>query len=537
MLEWIYDLVLGILLLLLAGKIYRQRRSEREKRKREAQVELYVAELMNCYRRYGSVEEAMEEAGERAGTREEPSGERIQLPYQILLERLCCLVMEVGDKRRGGESLFLKNLSYIREELKEDILFRGNQDYCFKGLSKLCLIPFFLIPCIVIWAKSVLDTLFVYYHGSFSVVSTTIAFATTAVCCELVAWLEMPGLIRELDYRAERKLLQKEWISGLINAKVNRHFQYYLKRNEGLKLLQGYGNIREFLLKKYCSGAGYFLFGIFLSGMIWGIGRSDIEEQLQFPELYTLMEEEEVTEVEEKMREQYRLLCGEELTLAEAEREWEAYDTTVAETAFAQVKSCYEDWKKSGRGLWILLLSMCFGAFGCLRPELLLLLRREHVAEERMEEIRRMQTVCMVLAQDSAVTVEEIIEGMEESAVLFRKALEETVDHFSYDRAGGIEKLREETACAPMGRICDMLIACSEVGIGEALEGMEEERTYTLREQVQQRLEHMRERAALAKVLAYLPFLSVLILKLIVPFVAEGLSQLQLYSNGMQNFF
>ena len=42
-----------------------------------------------------------------------------------------------------------------------------------------------------------------------------------------------------------------------------------------------------------------------------------------------------------------------------------------------------------------------------------------------------------------------------------------------------------------------------------------------------------RERAALAKVIAYLPFLTILALKLIVPFVIQGVSQLGMYSDNL----
>ena len=70
-----------------------------------------------------------------------------------------------------------------------------------------------------------------------------------------------------------------------------------------------------------------------------------------------------------------------------------------------------------------------------------------------------------------------------------------------------------------------------------AFAGIEKEREYLIKKNHQQREAGLRERAALAKVVAYVPFLTVLVLKLMVPFIAEGLSQLHLYGQGIGQFF
>lgn len=541
--KWIYEISLAILLGLLVYKVWLQRKKEKKRKSAEEKLEQYLIELIGCYGKYRNVEEAVEEAKERIAEkfesedRREKEENQERLAYALLLERLCDLVAETGDRKQHGESLFLKNLSYIREELKEDYLFRQNRSYCFMGLSKLCVLPFFLIPFVAFWATGVLDTLADYYSGTFSVVTTTICFVITAAAYELVAWLEMPDLIQGLSYKVERKMLQNVWISAGINQKMKKHYSYYLFRNEKLKLLQGFGNIREFELKKRWTGICYLCFGIFFLVILRGVEMKQIPQQLEFPKVYTLLEEEELEEIEGRMREQFWNLCSGKSTIEEVKEAWSEEKSEIGETAFLQVEKSYREWEQTRKNGWIFLWLIPFGILGYWKPEFILWLREQNVGEERLEEVRRMQTVFLVLAQDKAMTVEQILEGMEESAVLFRKAIEETIDHFSYDRKVAIEQLRKNTVCAPMGRICDTLLACEEAGVEEACIGLEEERAYTLRQQVQERLEHMRERAAVAKLLAYVPFLTVIGLKLILPFVVEGLSQLKLYSSGMSNYF
>ena len=54
---------------------------------------------------------------------------------------------------------------------------------------------------------------------------------------------------------------------------------------------------------------------------------------------------------------------------------------------------------------------------------------------------------------------------------------------------------------------------------------------------MEERKNYQGECIALAKMAAYLPMFLLIILKLVVPFVAEGLSELQAYSQNMAGFF
>ena len=54
---------------------------------------------------------------------------------------------------------------------------------------------------------------------------------------------------------------------------------------------------------------------------------------------------------------------------------------------------------------------------------------------------------------------------------------------------------------------------------------------------MEERRNYQGECIALAKMAAYLPMFLLIILKLVVPFVAEGLSELHAYSQSMTGFF
>ena len=55
-------------------------------------------------------------------------------------------------------------------------------------------------------------------------------------------------------------LLQFPWMAYLLDVYVSRHYTKCLKKNEQIKQLQGFGNVRAFLMKKVC---------VFCSGIAW----------------------------------------------------------------------------------------------------------------------------------------------------------------------------------------------------------------------------------------------------------------------------
>ncbi len=134
-------------------------------------------------------------------------------------------------------------------------------------------------------------------------------------------------------------------------------------------------------------------------------------------------------------------------------------------------------------------------------------------------------------------TVEEILCQMENFAVLFQSQMAEAVDHFSYDRIRSLQKLKQEIPDEPVQRICDALEFCEELPVEEAFLNLEDEREYFLKKNMEERRNYQGECIALAKMSAYLPMFLLIILKLVVPFVAEGLSELHAYSQSMTDFF
>lgn len=96
--------------------------------------------------------------------------------------------------------------------------------------------------------------------------------------------------------------------------------------------------------------------------------------------------------------------------------------------------------------------------------------------------------------------------------------------------------MKEEIPDEPMQRICDALQFCEEIPMKEAFLNLEGERAYFLKKNMEERKNYQNESAALAKAAAYVPLFLFIILKMVIPFAAEGLSELSGYSQTMMGF-
>lgn len=205
----------------------------------------------------------------------------------------------------------------------------------------------------------------------------------------------------------------------------------------------------------------------------------------------------------------------------------------IAEALFLQVRAYHEI-----RIVWYHILFIAVVSILAFQiPEIFLVADQWKSREKRMNECLRLQTVVLLLIHYEKTTVEEILSQMENFAVLFQSQMAEAVDHFSYDRIRSLQKLKQEIPDEPVQRICDALEFCEELPVEEAFLNLEDEREYFLKKNMEERKNYQGECIALAKMAAYLPMFLLIILKLVVPFVAEGLSELHAYSQSMTGFF
>lgn len=484
--QLIFNLILDIFLAGFWLWISLRRKGHEEEEQLLREQERFLEELAGQYAKRGDMLEALEESTQVCGgsaqrrlmglldalkAEDRPedgfrSGDCTGNAGSLLLFTLCYTIRSFGDLRIQGVSLFVHNIRYIKEEVRMELLRRQEGRYAFLGLTALCVLPFFFSIPVQLWSASISGELNRFYTGTYGFVTLMVCFFLTvfsAVCVQELQYPTMPGAGRHL---LAQRLLQLPGLATLIDLHIAAHYSRYLKKNEALKVLQGFGNIREFLVQKlFCALFGALLAGAVMAGCFMAGAKNGISQ---------------------------------------------AVDGSIS-------------------ALGVCLVLAAAAAIGYFLPDAWVIILQVRIGQQKSEETLRFETLILIVMHYKQITVEEILRWMERFSVVFSRALQRTVDDFSYRRRESLEKLKEELAYEPAIKLVDALIVCDDIPVSQAFYDLEGERAYHM-EQYRQKAESLqREKAAFARVIAFLPFVALLALRLVVPFVLEGLTQLGSY--------
>lgn len=546
---WIFEGMLYAALAILFVRCNRRKNLWKKMVMQEEAFEHYLSELSVAYGKQKNITEAVSEAEEKY---------KITLPsehsYVRVYEAVCAIIREDGDELADGYSVFQRNLQYLKEEIRENLLLCKAKMHGFMGLDLLAVLPVCFLPLVRIWAIRVSDGLAAYCYGSYGMLSTVLLFAGTIGIYGLILWLLLPEEEQKDRYQLEKWLLQFPWITNLLDRYVKKHYTKCLQKNEQIKQLQGFGNIRAFLMKKICFFTVAFVGSLLFLTAYQNVQRTQILSQVKIPS-YQLMVLPE--KAQEQVKEKYQNLVKQIAAVTGKEQEtvfkktleqmplWKEIKQELlageSEQSAGELESAlYSQWEayQKIRLCWYhILMALVVAVLVAQFPELLLAAEQWKSREKRMSECLRLQTVVLLLIHYEKTTVEEILGQMENFAVLFKSQMAEAVDHFSYHRMETLQRLKQEIPDEPVQRICDALEFCEELPVEEAFLNLEDERAYFLKKNMEERKNYQGECIALAKMVAYLPLFLLIILKLVIPFVAEGLSELHAYSQGMTGFF
>ena len=94
------------------------------------------------------------------------------------------------------------------------------------------------------------------------------------------------------------------------------------------------------------------------------------------------------------------------------------------------------------------------------------------------------------------------------------------------------KEYKDKSDFLPFNRIIDGFIACDDMYIHKAFEDVEIDRQYYIEKHKMDNKYYIEQRGAIGKFLSFIPICLVVIVKLIIPFVIEGMNQMA--TSGMQ---
>ena len=180
--------------------------------------------------------------------------------------------------------------------------------------------------------------------------------------------------------------------------------------------------------------------------------------------------------------------------------------------------------------------SLVFGVVGYLCTYyghmITIILKKQLMLMERENEIMRFQGIILMLMHADRITIDQILDSLERFANSFRQQLEEISDKLSYKGIAVFREYKDKSDFMPFNRIIDGFIACDDMYIHKAFEDVELDRQYYIEKHKQENKYYIEQRGAIGKFLSFIPICLVVLIKLIVPFVIEGMNQMAV--SGMQ---
>lgn len=565
---WIFKGIIYAGLLLCLIKNVKKKQKWQKELAMEERFEKYLSEVAANYGLYRNLDDALWEAGE--------SDEEIydkQNHFVQMFDAMCDILRQEGDLIKDGVSIFGKNVQYLKEELREHLRLEQNRRYLFWGLDMIAFLPIFFLPFVEWWGSSTAEGIAKYFTGSYGWISFVLLFVSTVVLYELIVWLLLPMQKVKKEKRLVELLLKNAFFSRLADAYVSRHYTKCLKKNQQLTMLRGYGNIRSFVVEKMLWGFGILLIAWLFFLTFHSLEKQTIAETVELNEYQKMMvSEEDAQFLENALLETFWSILsnyGQESAITEnVLGNTEAQDGTIGDSR-GEKNDGLSDWQElirlkfqaalgtyhletetftfvtfledriaeyrsvgwSGWEVFCCLLAFFVGVY---IPEIMLLLTKWKMRDKKMEECLRLQTIVLLLIHFDGITVEEILQWMEKFAELFLEVLEKAVDTFSYRRRESLEELKTNMPEEAMKRICEALLYCDELPVEQAFANLEGERSFFLDKYQEEQRKSQREYAAFGKMIAYIPLFLLVVMGMVIPFIVEGITDLQMYS---QEFF
>lgn len=184
--------------------------------------------------------------------------------FYSMFVTLCLLVLEFGDRKVDGKSLFLENLKNLRSEIHIEIQNRRGIRYAFSGLTILILFPICTLKLIEHWGLSNLPELSTYYHGSYAILFYIFLFLITLGLFYLFYILKIPYEIQPKKHNLLYFLSNISIIKNILTLYSNHYYYKVIKINRILKDIGESMDFRLFLLKRMVISISTYVLSLLL---------------------------------------------------------------------------------------------------------------------------------------------------------------------------------------------------------------------------------------------------------------------------------
>lgn len=438
---------------------------------------------------------------------------------------LAHLVQKFGDKVVNEESVFLRNMNYLKQEIKYELLRKERLNYLFKSLSLITVVPIFFIKPLEKWALMNLPELGLYFNGKYGFYIDLGTFILVIASYVLISKMKNNEEIIQENQGILEKLLKLHWLKKLIDTKINTNYSKYLKDESFLKDAGYTKSVRVYYLSKLMTAVGVFLLTILV--MFNGIAIA--RDQLLLSEGSFLSKSDEFYVMEMKDKE----LNDQEVYEYLKSREDLSQKLLVHEST--RVFNKIHDYNKLYFRWWYLLTAALVSIVAYQWPTLLLIFKKKMRLMTIEEEVIQMHTIILMLMYFERISVEEVLRWMEQFSLIFKGSINKCLNDFESGDLEALKTLKHDEGYTSFTRIVDNLINASEkIPLALAFDELVIERKYYQEKRKQDNELLIEKKGMIGKLIAFIPLSFTLLFYLLLPFLLFSLNQLLNYSTQMK---
>ena len=522
------------------------------------QIDLFT-EIRHAYHETNMVEEAIYEVAQNDEKEVSHQAEKI---YEILISNdpegelekyydiapnsylkefagVSYLTKEFGDRTINNESLYLKNINNISQEMQIEILKRDKLNYVFQSLSIISVAPALCIEPLKKWAVSQFAFTDSFYSGKLGFIVQALILILTIVCFILVRTVKDNGSIQAIvsDNPWQKKLYSNKIIKKIVDLFIPKKGTREFRKIETLlKDAASKLKIEWLYLNRIAICVISFIIAVFAIERIHQIAIDYVYTNTSQDSTIVGMSTEDTFGVQQILKsdnvflDKYRgkkikkeaLRIAVQSSIDYAEASDEEIDEAT-ERIYKKLQTVNNEYFSALE----LLIAFAIGYLGYMFPIALLYFQKRMRALDMEDEVMQFQTIILMLMKIERVNVEIILEWLERYANIFKEPITKCVNNYEAGAWEALEELKNDVTYIKFIRIVESLQAAVEkIPISKAFDELDSERDYYQERRKESNNRLITRKGTIGKIVGFAPMICLFILYLVVPMIFIGLSSM-----------
>ena len=461
------------------------------------------------------------------------------------------LTQEFGDRKVNGESLYLKNLENITQEMQLEILKRDKLDYTFKSISVISIVPVLFLEPLKNWATNNFGFTVAFYEGKSGMLVQLGVILLTIISYIMIRKLKDNGSVKRVEDTQnpwQEKLYKNKLIKKVVDMFMPK--QHTAQERKEKRLLQDAAS-KQKLHWLYVSRLVMSILA-FIGAIITIIALHAIQVNFQYTnptsdydligtaEGGELKKAKATTERQNKVLDKLR---GPGKTVDDKEikkvmskiKDYADKSDTDIKKEIKQIKKKLNIINKEYISWVEILIAFVVGYLGYMAPYLIIKFQVKLRIMEMEDEVMQYQVIILKLMRLERVDVEMILEWLDRYADIFKEQISKCLNNYESGAYEALEEMKEEVTYQEFIRIIESLqSAVEKVPIKEAFEELESDRDYYRDKRKETNARLIDKKGRIGKAVGFAPMVVMFVGYLIFPLMYIGMTSMSSVFTSLQ---